>query len=438
MGETRGPASSKGQTGAPGGSPGVPAQSDATSGLVLAMGLAVLERDQDERFSLAASAPAWWGEAGGPIAGTAISAEQLTAAFPLLEVFLPEAESVWAGDAPGPARSEPWTQPDARGRERRLSASAWRVSAAGGSAAGGGAGGGGAGGATPRALLVIAPAGEADAEKRRLIQTARSEHLRFEADLTQSRRVQEALAEARRTAEEANQAKSAFLANVSHELRTPLNAIILYSELMRDDAQDMSLPQFCKDLDKVHTAATHLLGLINDLLDLSKIEAGKMTLHLEDTDAAVLVGQVEETILPVIKKNGNRLVVVAPGPAPMRTDVTKLRQMLLNLLSNAAKFTKAGTITLRLSTVSDETGEWVDLAVSDTGIGMTPEQMAGLFQAFSQADSSITRRFGGTGLGLAITRRFARLMGGDVTVASEPGRGSTFTARVPRVASAVG
>ncbi len=208
------------------------------------------------------------------------------------------------------------------------------------------------------------------------------------------------LAEARRAAEAANQAKSQFLANMSHELRTPLNAIIGYSEMLQEEAQDIGQGGFVPDLEKIHGAGKHLLGLINDVLDLSKIEAGKMTLYLEDFDVAKLVVEVAATIEPLIRKNENQLVVDCPADlGTMRADLTKVRQTLFNLLSNASKFTKNGTITLRASRAFDLQSSTVRFAVSDTGIGMTPEQQAKLFQAFVQADASTSRKYGGTGLG---------------------------------------
>ena len=234
------------------------------------------------------------------------------------------------------------------------------------------------------------------------------------------------------TAKEANLAKSSFLAKMSHELRTPMNAIIGYSEILLEDATDAADQSAIDDLGKILSAARHLLGLINDVLDLSKIEAGRMDLFLESFDVGTLVREAASTVAPLIEKKQNRLVVACSEQlGVMHADATKLRQVLLNLLSNASKFTTAGQITLRAHRESGPAGDTIVIVVLDTGIGMTDEQMGRLFQSFAQADSSTTARYGGTGLGLAISRQFARLMGGDVTVTSTPGQGSAFTTRIP-------
>ena len=236
-------------------------------------------------------------------------------------------------------------------------------------------------------------------------------------------------------AEEANRAKSQFLANMSHELRTPLNAVIGITEMLKEDAEEFGQEDFVEPLERISRAGKHLLNLINEILDLSKIEAGKLEFHLEDFDVPALVGDVVTTAQPLADKNDNRLVVRCPEDlGGMRADLTRTRQIVLNLLSNACKFTKNGEVSLDVRFEGGETGEQMILEVSDTGIGMTPEQMEKLFEEFSQADSSTTRRFGGTGLGLAISRRLARMMGGDIEVTSAPGEGSTFRAWLPRMA----
>ena len=240
------------------------------------------------------------------------------------------------------------------------------------------------------------------------------------------------LTAARKAAEEANSAKSQFLASMSHELRTPLNAIIGYSEMVEEEVTDLGHPELAPDLQKIRSAGKHLLALINDILDLSKIEAGRTELYLEDFDVADLVRDVATTIRPLVEKNRNQLVTRAEAAGPMLGDLTKVRQMLLNLLSNACKFTEQGTITLEARRVAGPGGgDEVHFRVADSGIGMTPAQMNKIFEAFAQADASTSRRYGGTGLGLAITRQFATLMGGDISVESEPGRGSAFHIRLP-------
>jgi signal transduction histidine kinase/DNA-binding response OmpR family regulator len=232
--------------------------------------------------------------------------------------------------------------------------------------------------------------------------------------------------------EAASRYKSEFLASMSHELRTPLNAIIGYSEMLEEEAGDLGQEGFVPDLQKIHGAGKHLLSLINNVLDLSKIEAGKMDLYLENFAIASTIQEVVATVKPLVEKNGNTLVVhCADGLGTMRADLTKLRQTLFNLLSNACKFTERGTVTLRAGRESVNGDEWISFSVADTGIGMSPEQTGKLFQAFTQADTSTTRRYGGSGLGLAISRKFCQMMGGDISVASTLGQGSTFTARLP-------
>jgi signal transduction histidine kinase/CheY-like chemotaxis protein len=239
---------------------------------------------------------------------------------------------------------------------------------------------------------------------------------------------------AKEVAEQANTTKSTFLANMSHELRTPLNAIIGYSEMLEEEAGERGLDDLAPDLGKIHAAGKHLLALINDVLDLSKIEAGKMELFLEDFDVRALVQDVEATIRPLVEKNQNLLEVTCPGDiGTIHADLTRVRQILFNLLSNAAKFTQHGRVGLEVFPLRLSGEDWIEFAVADTGIGLTAEQQRQLFQSFTQADPSTSRKYGGTGLGLVISRRFAQMMGGDIQLQSEFGRGSVFTVRLPRV-----
>jgi signal transduction histidine kinase len=238
-----------------------------------------------------------------------------------------------------------------------------------------------------------------------------------------------------RQLQQASEHKSQFVSSVSHELRTPLNAIIGLTEMMVTNAARFGTEKAQEPLQRVHRAGTHLLGLINQVLDLSKIEAGKLELNPQTVQLAPLIDEVAGTARQLAQQNRNRLVVEAQeNLGTLTVDPMRLRQILLNLLSNACKFTKEGEVTLRGRRVRNGC-DWIELSVSDTGIGMTAEQQAKLFEEFSQAEATTAQRFGGTGLGLAITRKLARMMGGDVTVASELGKGSVFTVRLPCGAS---
>jgi PAS domain S-box-containing protein len=242
------------------------------------------------------------------------------------------------------------------------------------------------------------------------------------------------LLKARRAAEAANSAKSQFLASMSHELRTPLNAIIGYSEMLQEDAEDAGQDDLIPDLTKIHGAGKHLLSLINDVLDLSKIEAGKMDLYLETFEVGPMVQGVATTIAPLIDQNGNRLTVECPpSTGTMHSDLTRIRQVLLNLLSNACKFTDHGDIAVTVERVDTGSQDSLVFTVRDTGIGMSAAQMNRLFQAFSQAEAGTSAKYGGTGLGLAISKSFCQMMGGDIYVESAPGEGSAFTMRLPAV-----
>jgi PAS domain S-box-containing protein len=247
-------------------------------------------------------------------------------------------------------------------------------------------------------------------------------------DISERKKAEATMAEARDLAERANQTKSEFLANMSHELRTPLNAIIGYAQILQEDMEDAGQEAVLPDLKRIESAGKHLLGLINDILDLSKIEAGRMEIYLEPVSLPRLLDELQSLGTPLALARGNRMEFSLPPEPPMlRTDYTKLKQSLLNLLSNACKFTQNGLVRLDVSFPGDQ----LVFRVSDSGIGMTPEQLNRLFQAFSQADASTTREYGGTGLGLAITRRLCRLLGGDVMVESVPGQGSVFTIALP-------
>ena len=261
-------------------------------------------------------------------------------------------------------------------------------------------------------------------------------------DITALRESEQTLAAARDEAEAANRAKSTFIANMSHELRTPLSAIIGYAEMVTEELEDsvgegpapaIATDILARDVKKIEGNARHLLGLINDVLDLSKVEAGKMDAYGETFDVATAAAEAATTVQALLAKKGNRLTMnLAPGLGTMYSDVTRIRQVLLNLLSNAAKFTENGVVTLSASREPGPDGlDWLTFSVGDTGIGMTPEQLARLFQRFQQADASTTRQFGGTGLGLALTKAFAVLLGGEIGVSSTPGAGSTFTVRLP-------
>jgi signal transduction histidine kinase len=271
-------------------------------------------------------------------------------------------------------------------------------------------------------------------------------------ELTVRQQTEAQLALARDQAVEANRAKSQFLANMSHELRTPLNAIIGYSEMLQEEVEALDQLDLVPDLEKIQTAGKQLLALINDILDLSKIEAGKMTLYPESFDIVELVHDVIMTVHPLANKKANKLILNCPDDLGLiYADMAKVRQSLFNLLSNAAKFTENGTITLTVENQKDEgrgmkedqknlilhqlplsgRSDLILFRVTDTGIGMTPEQVSKLFQAFTQADASTTRKYGGTGLGLVITQRFCQMMGGTISVTSKPGQGSTFTILLP-------
>ena len=254
----------------------------------------------------------------------------------------------------------------------------------------------------------------------------------LEEEIYHRKQTQEELLNAKHAAEEANRAKSTFLANMSHELRTPLNAIIGYSEMLEEETRDSGKVENVQDLKKIQAAGKHLLALINDVLDLSKIEAGKMGLHLETFEVSQVIDEMVTTLQPAAAKNTNAIRVhLGENVSAMRADITKVRQILFNLLSNACKFTDHGTISLNVDQLKVDGNNWIQFQVSDTGIGISTTQKENLFKEFAQADSSIARKYGGTGLGLAITHRFVQLMKGKISVESEAGQGATFTVQLP-------
>jgi signal transduction histidine kinase len=246
-----------------------------------------------------------------------------------------------------------------------------------------------------------------------------------------------ALRAAKEAAESANRAKSDFLALMSHELRTPINAIIGYSEMVVEEASELGLDSILSDVKRIGSAGKHLLSMVNNIMDLSKIEAGMMDIYVESFDIAEMLTEVESVAQALAQKNANQLVIVCPPDiGTMQSDVTKVRQVIFNLLSNALKFTKEGRVTLALRAFEEARNEVIEFTVTDTGIGMTQEQIGRLFRAYSQADASTSRRYGGTGLGLTIVQQFCRLLGGDITVESTIGVGSTFRVRLSRRAAA--
>jgi len=264
---------------------------------------------------------------------------------------------------------------------------------------------------------------------------ANQELLRLNTTLEQ--RVRERtleLVEARDQALEASRAKSLFIANVSHELRTPLHAVISYSEMLLEEMEEGGLEQLAQDQRKVRSAAQHLQALIDELLDFTKLEAGRVELDPDRIELDELVANLLDTVTPLASRNGNRLEVRLADPlGEVRSDRLKLNQCLYNLLSNACKFTERGLITLDIRRESIAGQDWIEFKVSDTGIGMTEEQLGRLFQPFSQGDSSITRKYGGTGLGLAISRSLCHLLGGEISVVSALAQGSSFLMRVPAI-----
>jgi signal transduction histidine kinase len=266
------------------------------------------------------------------------------------------------------------------------------------------------------------------AELRASAERERELHESFEAEV-EARTAE--LGDAKEAAEAASRAKSRFLANMSHELRTPLNVIIGYAEMLMEDAEESGAEGTTEDLEKIQRAGKHLLGLIDDILDLSKIEAGKMDLNWEEVDVDALVAELGDTAVALAGRNRNRFRVVGKGLGRTWADATKLRQVLFNLLANACKFTSDGEVQIAVARRRVDERDELVFAIADTGVGMDEETVTKLFRPFMQADASTTRKYGGTGLGLAISKRFVEMMGGYIHVRSKPGEGSTFTVRLP-------
>ena len=268
--------------------------------------------------------------------------------------------------------------------------------------------------------------------KRRCISLADDGRMLTYYDITELERAKEALLIARDEAEEATRAKSRFLANMSHELRTPLNAVIGITELLKEEAEDERNESLIEPLQRIGAAGRHLLNLIDNILDLSKIEANRLEIQIDEFDVREIIDEVVTTVEPLAERNGNRLRILCDDDmGTMRSDDTKVRQIMINVLGNACKFTEGGEVGLEVHRLVENGVGWLDMRFTDTGIGMNEKQLARLFEEFEQGDAATTRRFGGTGLGLVISQRLCTILGGEIEVASIPGKGTTFTVRLP-------
>ena len=376
-------------------------QSPILEELYPALGTLVLESGHCGAFRVLASLPEWF-RAFSP--STRIGSQVRPAEhFPFLEVFLPDAEQAWLDGRI--CRSEVWTEVDPLGSECHLVATAVKFD--------------------NRKILLIARSESDFQEKQSILQSARDNRLRFDREIDVGKREQSRLTQAYR-------ARSQFLSDMGHELRSPLSAILGFTELLEEQSAAEQDMKSVEQIQRIRFAGEHLLSVVDEVLAYSRAEAGMMRLHIDEFSVRKIAQDVLDISGSLIARNGNKAHLVCPDdPGLMRADLLKLRQSLLNLVSNAAKFTSNGSISLSIVRHRVEDREWVDFIVTDTGIGMTPDQAARLFEPYAQADSSIHRTYGGTGLGLAISRRYCRLMGGDILVQTKIGDGSTFTLRLP-------
>lgn len=387
--------------------------SDETSlfaGLFAHLGVAVLERIEGDRFRMLADPPPWYAVLFEPALGPGDDSRPTRTSM-FLEAWLFDAEQCWDGEGPSVIKAETWTEADAEQREWFLDATAERRDG--------------------RSLLLLRATPGVRNERIAQIRRARESELKLREAARASKRANEKLEETRQrahAAEETARTTGELLASMGHELRTPLQSIIGYSDFLREDVAAAGLAQSIEDVETVRTAGRHLLGLINDLLDFSKIEAGRLELDPETFDVRAHLDDLARLAKPLADRNTNQLLTeVDPSITTMHADEMRVRQILLNLVSNACKFTKHGSVTVRAQRDTDR----MCFRVTDTGIGIERETLARLFQPFKQADKSIARSHGGTGLGLSICKKLTDLMGGDISVESTPGEGSTFIVSIP-------